>query len=117
MRRFIALLVAFGTTAGCARAPEAVQAGTVADNAYAPFACPVLLSELARVQAVKADLYRQQRNRRTDDVAMFIIVGVTPTALGGGKAVEAGISDAKARENGLNAEIARKNCRAEQPSD
>lgn len=104
-----ALAAALLVTA-CASDPKAIQPTYVSANKYAGATCEQINAELAVVIPRLEAQTVEQQDRRRADMVLGVLVGLTPTMMGGSKGREADIAVLKGEHAALTAAAAGKGC-------
>lgn len=108
MRRHVAVAVAL-LMAGCAAAPETIQASYVSEVTYQHWTCQQLAEETLRLNAAYANAAKQQNQARGNDIAGVILIGLPVSSMSGGN-VAPEIARLKGEQEAVRKAMITKNC-------
>ncbi|MGE0575413.1 MAG: hypothetical protein AB7F22_10405 [Reyranella sp.] len=108
--RAAAVFAVAALTAACASDPKAIQPTYVSANKYASASCEQINAELAIVVPRLTEQTADQRDQRRADIVLGVLVGLTPTMMGGAKGREADIAVLKGEHQALTSAAAEKGC-------
>ncbi len=98
-------------TAGCAKAPESIQASYVSDVNYSGWSCKQLGQEEQRLSAAYASTAAQQNKARNNDVVGIILIGLPVSSLSGDN-VAPEIARLKGNQEAVQRAMIKNNCLA-----
>jgi type IV pilus biogenesis protein CpaD/CtpE len=76
MRKVMIVAVVAAGLAGCAKAPDQIQAGYVSDVSYRPLSCADLAGEEAKMSAALAKVSAKQQETANNDAVGVFLIGV-----------------------------------------